>query len=321
MALPFAVTGGFNDKLFGVGILAEHPHPNPPFFSTLSIKQVNRLVISTGGRIALATSGKTVIYTYQTRPTPVQFPPDKPGVHSNQFNVTDVVFLNDINSIIVSTENANILCYKLDQPNTAPACIDGEGLVNCLAVNHQFLASGNDDGSLRLFPRPTLDEIVPITRYATITASTAPIRAVCWSSDGTFVIAGSQDGFVHFVAVGDKKFGSIKSVKVHEDVLLRVVLSADGVLMATTSADGTAKLWEICAMEMQFRFELKDEGDRLAWIWDAAFVEIDGRTLVVTVGTERIVRTWDCETGNLIHKTAVADARHGLTAVAIHPGI
>jgi WD40 repeat protein len=73
----------------------------------------------------------------------------------------------------------------------------------------------------------------------------APVRGLAFTPDAAWLAAGAHDGMVYLIDLSTRKLAA--SVKAHDKSVLAVRISPDGRTLITTSADQTARLWDLKA--------------------------------------------------------------------------
>lgn len=81
----------------------------------------------------------------------------------------------------------------------------------------------------------------------------------------------------------------IKVPKVHSAYALKCKFSPDSTLLATTSADQTARLWRTADFSETAMFQVKDQ----KWVWDCAFTA-DSQSLF-TCSSDGMLRLWSAQ--------------------------
>jgi WD40 repeat protein len=110
-----------------------------------------------------------------------------------------------------------------------------------LPADGQWLASGSDDGTVRLSKLTGGDS--PIS----MDAHTSTVHSVAVGADGRLLASGSGDGNVR---VWDVASGTLLStLHGHASTVFGVALSADGQFLASGSGDGTVRLWDTASGE------------------------------------------------------------------------
>ena len=102
----------------------------------------------------------------------------------------------------------------------------------------RFLASGNSDGSIRVWEQPWTE---PVTNVQTLSGHTSWVMGLAFSPDGTLLASGSWDGTVK---LWEMPGGRLRvALMGHTDRVNRVVWSDDGQMLATCSRDRT--IWSV----------------------------------------------------------------------------
>jgi WD40 repeat protein/serine/threonine protein kinase len=149
--------------------------------------------------------------------------------------------------------------------------------------NGKTLASGCDDGTVKLWDSATGSELCTLRGHANYN-----VFSVAFSPDGKTLASGSNDGTVK---LWDSATGSeLRILKGHTSTIWSVAFSVDGKRLASGSADQTVKLWdpatgsELCTLK----------GHTNA-IFSVAFSS-DGKTLA-SGSWEWSVKLWDTAAG------------------------
>lgn len=100
----------------------------------------------------------------------------------------------------------------------------------------------------------------------------------------------------------------VHKMAAHPSYALRCVFSPDCKLLATTSADQTARIWN--TDDYTLVRELGTSNQR--WVWDAAFT-LDSKFLV-TASSDGLARLWNLETGEV--EKEYAGHQKAITALA-----
>ena len=142
------------------------------------------------------------------------------------------------------------------------------------SADGQLIAVAGSDGITIIFSKDG-------RRLASLISHTRPIESVRFNADGTRVITANGNGTA---VVWTTSGRIVRILNGHSAGVLAAVFSSDvpGRLVLTTSADGTARVWNLnrgvaCAVF----------GDRTTPIRAAEF---DGAERIITVNTEGIVR-------------------------------
>ena len=153
--------------------------------------------------------------------------------------------------------------------------------------NGNILASGSDDGSIRLWDTRTS------THLRTMTEHTSMITNVVFSGNGKMLASSSRDNTIQ---LWDTQSGEIrKTLKGHADRIFSMWLNRDGTMLASASRDNTIQLWDTQSGEIRKTLGL----DHSQEIFEMAFSP-DGKTLASWSWGSPIY-LWDAQTGELRH--------------------
>jgi WD40 repeat protein len=146
----------------------------------------------------------------------------------------------------------------------------------------RLIATGSWDGTARIWDASTGKEV------ARLMGHDSGLSCVTFSPDGTVLVTADQAGVVRVWLAAET--GELVRFIGHEDKILSGSVSPGG-LMATTSADGTARIWKLSGAE----------ATRLAGHMGAVYsIQFTNRIdpLAVTAGADKTVRVWNVESGH-----------------------
>lgn len=126
------------------------------------------------------------------------------------------------------------------------------------------------------------------------------IRSIAINSEGTMMAAVNNEG----ACVTWNVSGGFGDVPLrfqarepiyhpHRRYALKCLFSPDSTILATSGADGTAKIWR--TIDFSLVTECKDNQQR--WVWDLAFTS-DSRYLF-TASSDKLARLWSVENGEI----------------------
>ncbi len=189
----------------------------------------------------------------------------------------------------------------------------------------RLLASGSDDGTIRLW------EVATGNLVRTLSGHTGLVRSVAFSPDGRLLASGSSDQTIRLweVATGNlvrtlsghtswvesvafspdgRLLASggdqtrlwevatgnlVRTLSGHTGSVNSVAFSPDGRLLASGSDDGTIRLWEVATGNL-----VRTLSGHTIWVESVAFSP-DGR-LLASGSDDGTIRLWEVATGNLV---------------------
>jgi len=179
----------------------------------------------------------------------------------------------------------------------------GVGAVRIGPNSGQVLATGGDDGQVNLWRvgRPNC--------LLSLRAAKAPVTSIAFDDNERLLAGGSLSGSIRLLALhaGGKPLCRLTG---HRAACTTVSFHPGGNMLASGSADATAKLWDIRSKSCVRTF--MGHEDSLT----CAEFSPDGRW-VATGSDDKAVRLWDLQAGKLLHEFAAH--RGGLCAIRFHP--
>ena len=228
--------------------------------------QVNDLEITTDRKL-IAAAGYQHIRMYDlnsTNPIPVI---NYDGISKN---VTAVGFHEegkwmftggeDSSARIWDLRSRNLQCQRIFQVNAPVNCV-------CLHPNQGELFVGDQSGAIHIWDLKTdhNEQLVPEPE--------ASIQSLCIDPKGTMMAAVNNKGNCYIWSLtGGRAEESTQlhpkhKLSAHKKYALKCRFSPDSTLLATTSADGTVRIWK--TVDFTMLTELKETSQR--WVWDCAF--------------------------------------------------
>jgi G protein beta subunit-like protein len=109
---------------------------------------------------------------------------------------------------------------------------------------------------------------------------------------------------------GDAAFSHAHKWQAHDTYCLKVMLSPDGKTLATSSADGTIKLWDTAKNYAPLRTLTGHD----KWVWDMAFSA--DSVYMVSSSSDKTAKLWDMGAGSVLVEYG-APQRRAVTCVAL----
>jgi WD40 repeat protein/transcriptional regulator with XRE-family HTH domain len=252
-----------------------------------------------GCLVASASADGTVrLWSAQTAELQATFRGHPSGVRS--------VALSTDGRIVASGGDSGAMRLWDAQSGESLAPLDGHvGQVWEVAVSGdgRLAASGGEDGTVRLWDVASGCQLA----LATLHGHTAGVRALALSRDGLLVAGGGWEGTVRLWSLADFAepdgkpgvHADVASVQLratllgHTGVVLRMALSGDARLLASTSFDGSVHLWEVASGHLIATLR----GDTAA-IRGVALSANGG--IVASGGADGVLRLWQADSGRLL---------------------
>jgi len=166
-----------------------------------------------------------------------------------------------------------------------------------LHPNQMQLIIGDQSGAVSLWDLKSdhNEQLIPETD--------AMVTSVAVDYDGKYMAAVNDEGTCYIWSLSstaklDKSISFYPKQKIpaHQKYAVKCLFSPDGSLLATTSADGTLKLWSTTDFSL-FK-TLQDPSKR--WIWDCSFSE--DSHYVITASSDNNGRLWNVDKGEAIRE-------------------
>lgn len=115
-----------------------------------------------------------------------------------------------------------------------------------------------------------------------------------WTSDGQLLVTGDADGIIRFWKLHKTEPAvCIKTFTGHSQTIFGIAFSPDNLRVASSSLDGTVKVWDVDSGVLIHTIESHDSGVlRLRW-------SPDGRSIVSSGRDDSIIKLWNPEDGRL----------------------
>lgn len=198
--------------------------------------------------------------------------------------VFDLVFLNDDLGFI-SSSGDNVI--RMNDFNSNVEIAKVASRVNALALSPdgRYLAGGSDSGDVYLWDLDNENEETSL-----YIKDGAAVHSVSFNKDGKILAIGDRDGDIILWDLEESK--RIRRLTGHNAKITDLEFSDDNSLLASTSFDGTARIWVMESLN-DLPIVLDDHGTGSGskrWVWSSAFSP-DGQTLMTGAG-DGIIRYW-----------------------------
>jgi WD40 repeat protein/energy-coupling factor transporter ATP-binding protein EcfA2 len=198
--------------------------------------------------------------------------------------VYDLVFLKD-NKGFISVSGDRVVRLNNYKTNVEIARVADRVKSLALSPDGRYLAGGNQSGSVYLWDLE--NENKETLLYI---KEGAAIHAITFNSDGTRLAIGNESGDVILWDLAESK--QLRKLTGHRSNITDLEFNADNTLLASTSFDGTARLWVMEHLN-DLPTVLDDHGtgrESKGWVWSVAFAP-DGKSLMTGAG-DGIIRNW-----------------------------
>lgn len=223
---------------------------------------------------------------------------------SHRASVSSIRFAPD-SSVLATTDEAGLAHIWEAASSSTLFTLEGHSLaVTGLAISpdSQYIATISDDDLIRLWDT---DSGAPQLTIAQ--AHAGGVNSVIYAPDGSSLITGGSDARIR---IWDPVSGrELLTLGGHSDEVQDLAISSDGLLLASTSKDGTSRLWDLSGPH---------SGEWLRREATANSVDFrpDGM-LLASGGTDGVVAIWDARLGQRLR--TLADRDSPVTDVAFDP--
>ena len=263
----------------------------------------------------------------------------------------EVAVCQESGEVLVALDDATVTAWSLETGRQTGIFRGHERRLKSLDLSQETLATGSEDGTLRIWDVPsrsltrTIDnggmavETIALSPAARLVAMNAPhgecavydvstgarvqtlacsgesVSALAWSPDARQLAVGDSDGTIEIRAMPSGR--RVRTMQQHEGRIHDLEWSPDGRLLATAGSDLVACLWDSATGEL-----LHTLRGHLNQVFSVAFSP--NGTRLATGSTDKTTRVWDVQTGHELltlrghadEVTSVAFADGGQTLIA-----
>ena len=198
--------------------------------------------------------------------------------------IFDLVFLKEDKGFI-SSSGDKVIRKNNFESNTEIARVASRVKALALSPDGRYLAGGSDSGSVYLWDLENENE-----EKSLYIKGGVPVHSITFNQKGNIIAIGDEEGDVILWDLKEAK--QIRRLTGHTAKISDLEFSNDDTLLASTSFDGTARIWVMEHLN-DLPLVLDDHGTgrgSAKWVWSVAFSP-DGKTLMTGAG-DGIIRYW-----------------------------
>jgi len=280
-----------------------------------SDSQINSMDISKDGSL-LAVGGYQYIKIYD-----INSMNNNPIInYEMQKNVTNVGFFKNTQQLYSGGEDCKARIYDLRMRNgVATKCLQVSNQVNSVALhpNQTELIVADESGCINIWDLKSdkTEQLIPEPGVS--------ITCVDIDSDASYLAAVNVTGtcFLWSVSQYNNPEGVMTvnpraKLKAHSMYTLKCRFSPDSTLLATTSADGTVKMWRTSQFDLAYTLTIPRANPHEtsnAWMWDCRFSS--DSDYLITVSSDHLARIWNIAEGT-VEKTFTGHSK-AVTCLAL----
>ncbi|XP_067935101.1 target of rapamycin complex subunit lst8-like [Watersipora subatra] len=215
-------------------------------------------------------------------------------------NITAIGF-NEEGSWMYSSgeDHAARIWDRRARGNACQRTLQTKAAINCACLhpNQAELFVGDQSGAIHIWDLKSerTEQYVP--------DASSGIQSISVDAEGTHMAAVTDKGvcFIWHLTQG-RGSGELtqphpkEKLTAHRKYALKCLFSPDSTLLATTSADGTIRIWKTIDFSKVAELSLGAENSKL-WVWDCAFS--DDSTYIISGSSDNFARLWCIDTGKV----------------------
>jgi G protein beta subunit-like protein len=224
-------------------------------------------------------------------------------------NVTAIGFPKKSNWLYTASEDGSIKIWDFNSHRSQRSYERPSGVNTvCLHPNQSEIIAGYDNGHICLW------DLAHNSHRSSISTEDT-IRSLQIAGDASLGVFAGNSGVASLFTVEGEHIIVGKKVQAHNTYITKCVLSNEGSLLATCSADKTVKIWNVDRnSEDGLSLDKTLIGHKM-WVWDAAFtVE---RSYIATCSTDSTAKLWEVATGKII-KNYIGAHTKGIISLALN---
>ena len=222
--------------------------------------------------------------------------------------VNSIVALNAY--IVMGSSNGMISVWDIENGEVIAIWKAHPESVNSVAVtpDEQFVISGSDDKSIKIWKLPKNKNITDIALVRTLTGHTDVIDGVAIAPNGQFFATGSWDGTIKIWNLGSGEL--LQTLEGHSEIVNAIAISPDGQFLASGSKDNIIKLWNLKRAQV-----VRTINTNSLSILSVVFSS--DSQILASSSSDGIIKIWNLQTGKLIH--SLKEHLDGVWSIVITP--
>ncbi len=267
--------------------------------------------------------------TIQTQPTPTETTSSVPTTTSTKENGTETTVnftlakaITDeisgiVNSIValnayivMGSSNGMISVWDIKNGEIIATWKAHSESVNSVAVtpDEQFVISGSDDKTIKIWKLPKNKNITDITLVRTLTGHTDVVDGVAIAPNGQILASGSWDGTIKIWNLSSGEL--LQTLEGHTEIVNAIAISPDGQFLASGSKDNQIKLWNLPTGQL-----VRTINTNSLSILSVVFSP--DSQILASSSSDGMINIWNLQTGQLIHN--LKEHIDGVWSIVITP--
>lgn len=222
--------------------------------------------------------------------------------------VNSIVALNAY--IVMGSSNGMISVWDIKNAEIIAIWKAHPDSVNSVAVtpDEQFVISGSDDKTIKIWKLPKNKNITDIILVRTIPGHTDVVAGVAIAPNGKIFASGSWDGTIKIWNLGSGEL--LQTLEGHSEIVNAIAISPDGQFLASGSKDNMIKLWNLKTAQV-----VRTISTNSLSILSVVF-SYNSQSLVSS-SSDGMINIWNLQTGKLIH--SLKEHLDGVWSIVITP--